>query len=94
MPLKRAHWHSARTERRGRFAHGWYWMQDEDLHYRRRANEKTTGRAVYEHPGRIGWVTADKSHVRWLLDRHADRVPEKRAQWLVEKLHLRGARVP
>lgn len=93
VPLKRHHWHSARTERRGRFARGWFWMEDQDLAYRRRMNGKRAGRAEHVLQGGVGYLTADKSHVRWLLRRHADRVPAERALWLANKLNLRGARV-
>lgn len=92
VPLKRHHWHSARTERRGRFARGWFWTEDQDLAYRRRTNERPNGRALHIAHGDTGWLTADKSHVRWLLRRHSDRVSPGRAAWLMEKLNLHGAR--
>ncbi|HVL49362.1 MAG TPA: hypothetical protein VM889_12450 [Candidatus Thermoplasmatota archaeon] len=89
-PFKRHHWKSARTERRGRFAHAaklfptvahedmdaadpFFEAVDQDLHFRRRG----------------GWITADKKHIRFLLERGA--IHEARAELLKRKLHLRGA---
>jgi len=83
-PVKRAHWHSARTERRGREAHGWFWAEDEDLAFRSRGGTRLRGRAVANGV----WLTADKSRVRWLLENGRIRGP--RASWLTEKLRLKN----
>ncbi|MHB8603643.1 MAG: hypothetical protein ACYDCK_00180 [Thermoplasmatota archaeon] len=92
-PLKRAHWKSARTERRGRFAHGWWFAQDEDLQFRRPKwwTRNGHGRSLIGSEGNktdIGYFTADKSRLRWQL-KHK-KVPQKRADQIRRRLGIKS----
>lgn len=88
---KRAHWKSARAERRGRFAHGDFETVDEDMAYR--TGDRTIprgGRAMVNFSGhhtRVLWNTADKSHIKWRIENGtlAPRVVDE----LRKTLHLR-----
>lgn len=91
VPEKRAHWKSARAERRGRFAHGEFEVVDQDLAYR--AGDRTVprgGRAMVHFTGhhtRVLWNTADKSHLKWKMSNGA--ISPRTADELRKTLHLR-----
>lgn len=91
IPEKRAHWKSARTERRGRFAHGDFEFVDQDLAYR--SDPRFTshgGRAMVNfsgHTTRVLWNTADKSRLKWKLGTGA--INGRSAEQLRRTLHLR-----
>ncbi|GEM_PF-4202018 len=104
-PYKRHHWHSARTERRNRFASAlksWKRVRafdpeifldakDQDLQLRRGANvSRGHGRGGVSFEGErrphVDWITADKSRVRYQLERGS--IPMARASELERRLNL------
>lgn len=87
-PFKRHHWKSARTERRGRFAHAAKLLPSvahEDMEIADPFFETVDEDLQFRRRG--GWITADKKHVRYLFERGA--VNEARAELLRRKLHIR-----
>lgn len=91
-PLKRYHWKSARTERRGRFAHGDFEVVDEDMAFRRNHafTPKSGGRSmIWNHGNRIyvGFQTVDKSRLKYKMQN--GKMSPARMQELKKSLHLR-----
>lgn len=92
-PYKRAHWKSARTDRRGRFAHV--------LNLWRNVRDAVTfdvGEEFFEPKDqdlafrrRGGWLTADKQHLRWAIE-HGRIAPAHAHNPLVARVKLRGIR--
>jgi hypothetical protein len=104
-PYKRHHWHSARTERRNRFAaalKSWKRVRavdpeifldarDQDLQMRRGSGiSRGHGRGGVSFEGErrphVDWITADKSRVRYQLERGS--ISLGRAAELERRLNL------
>lgn len=93
-PQKRHHWKAARADRRGRFAHAFFEWKDQDRFFRRSKDwtARDHGRALLDFHGRrpvIEWNTADKSRLKWQLQRHQDQFSPRRVEELRQRLHLR-----
>ncbi|HWG90115.1 MAG TPA: hypothetical protein VNZ52_04620 [Candidatus Thermoplasmatota archaeon] len=91
-PLKRSHWKSARTERRGRFAHGNFEVMDEDMAFRKAGafTPKRGGRTLIWNEGNhlnVGFLTVDKSRLKWKAK--TGKMSPQRLDVLKRTLHLR-----